>query len=246
MEVLSAARQSGGEEARGRGVWGEAGSAREGEKPALYGRGFVGARTEGLERREGTESRRPFYFGMLPAEEELPSLPTAVGKVRDNAVLGQPFRTEPRHRARAAKEAKEVMIVPVTQPANNNNNSQESCNRNMPVAKASLPGKAAGLKGPVVEPPQEELSRAFEERLARARLGLRAAGPAENGPEQEGAPPPPPAPVLPAPPRPPPPAPQWERRVSSLPRGPITNPRDELMRAIREKAGRPTGQGVAA
>merc|ERR1711913_29983 len=94
---------------------------------------------------------------------------------------------------------------------------------------------------PPREQAQDELSRAFQSQLAAAKLKLRTSGPGE---EEEGAPPPPPPPVLPpvapvkAPSPPAPPSkPQWEKRVSTLPKGPMVNPRDELMRAIREKAG---------
>merc|ERR1712217_429571 len=96
----------------------------------------------------------------------------------------------------------------------------------------------------VVVPPreqaQDELSRAFQSQLAAAKLKLRTSVSGDG--EEEGAPPPPPPPVLPpvatpvvtAPPPPAPPSkPTWERRVSTLPRGPIVNPRDELMKAIR-------------
>ena len=187
-----------------------------------------------------------------PDRDDLPSLPTAIGKVRDNEALSQPFRTAPRHRTKTepkeTKGAKEVLIVPVSKPVskqrvvvaqNMNNNSPTMTSLN-PVGKARL------RPLPSQEQPQEELSRAFQEQLAKAKLKLRSSGPSE-----EGAPPPPPAPVLPGiatskpgPPPPPAPAlkPQWERRVSSLPKGPIVNPRDELMRAIREKAGRPAAK----
>ena len=195
-------------------------------------------------------------------------MPTAVGKVRDNEALSQPFRTAPRHRHKETKEVKEardakdvkeskegkvreVLIVPVKQPVkkldivteNNNNNTGTVVDRNT-LRKTSS-------RSPVPrELPQEEANRAFANTLAQAKQKLRSSGPVE----EEGAPPPPPRPVHPSPPPPPvaplaplarPPAPpKWERRVSSLPKGPTVNPRDELMEAIRAKAGQP-GRSVA-
>ena len=50
-----------------------------------------------------------------PDKEEMPSLPTAVGKVHHNETLSQPFRTAPRHRKKESKESggvREVKIVP--------------------------------------------------------------------------------------------------------------------------------------
>ena len=233
------------------------------QKPTSYGRGFVGALANGFEQSvegEGAATRQPFYFGMSPPDkEEMPSLPTAVGKVHHNETLSQPFRTAPRHRKKENKESggvREVKIVPVKQQPttvdkteivienNNINFSSKSNNNNSSVANMNTVRKSASrMAVPPREQAQDELSRAFQSQLAAAKLKLRTSGPGE---EEEGAPPPPPPPVLPpvalvkAPSPPAPPSkPQWEKRVSTLPKGPMVNPRDELMRAIREKAGKP-------
>ena len=213
----------------------------------------MGARAEGFERGAEEEGpRKPFYFGMSPPDKDLlPSLPTAVGKVRDNEALSQPFRTAPRHRSKE-KEVKEpgvreVLIVPVNKSvinnseviSNNNNNTLAVTNQNFTARKVS-----AFRPLPPKEPPQEELNKVFQEQLARSKGKLRVSRPPDE--EEEGAPPPPPPPVMPYAAAPPPPVapslnpPKWERRVSSLPKGPMVNPRDELMKAIREKAGRPS------
>ena len=79
----------------------------------------MGALANGFEQSvevDGAASRQPFYFGMSPPDkEEMPSLPTAVGKVHHNETLSQPFRTAPRHRKKESKESggvREVKIVP--------------------------------------------------------------------------------------------------------------------------------------
>ena len=246
------------------------------QKPTSYGRGFVGALATGFEQSVegvGAPSRQPFYFGMSPPDkEEMPSLPTAVGKVHNNETLSQPFRTAPRHRKKETKEpsVREVKIVPVKHPqpslvnkseiviennninfsskGNNNNNNNSNTMSNMNTVRKS----ASRVVVPPREQAQDELSRAFQSQLAAAKLKLRTSVSGDG--EEEGTPPPPPPPVLPpvatpvvtAPPPPAPPSkPTWERRVSTLPRGPIVNPRDELMRAIRERGGKP-GRSVPA
>merc|ERR1712181_84943 len=156
---------------------------------------------------------------------------------------------------------REVKIVPVKQPQQQqsttvnkkeiiieNNNINFNNNNNSVVANMNSVRKSASRvvnRPPKEQPAQDELSRAFQSQLAAAKLKLRTSGPAASE-EEEGAPPPPPPPVLPpvapvkAPSPPAPPSkPQWEKRVSTLPKGPMINPRDELMKAIREKAGRP-------
>merc|ERR1719382_1435097 len=265
--VVSAAKHSRGGD--GDTVWGP-----RIQKPTSYGRGFVGALANGFEQSvvegEGAATRQPFYFGMSPPDkEEMPSLPTAVGKVHHNETLSQPFRTAPRHRKKENKESggvREVKIVPAVkqqqQPPttvskteivienNNINFSSKSNNNNSSVANMNTVRKSASrVAVPPREQAQDELSRAFQSQLAAAKLKLRTSAPGE---EEEGAPPPPPPPVLPpvapvkAPSPPAPPSkPQWEKRVSTLPKGPMVNPRDELMRAIREKAGKP-GRSVPA
>ena len=233
----------------------------------------MGALANGFEQSvvegEGAATRQPFYFGMSPPDkEEMPSLPTAVGKVHHNETLSQPFRTAPRHRKKEKKESegvREVKIVPVKQQQqpttvnkteivienNNINFSNKSNNNNSSVANMNTVRKSASraVERPPKEQAQDELSRAFQSQLAAAKLKLRTSGPGE---EEEGAPPPPPPPILPpvapvkAPSPPAPPSkPQWEKRVSTLPKGPMVNPRDELMKAIREKAGKP-GRSVQA
>merc|ERR1712223_586008 len=262
--VVSAAKNSRGGDADT--VWGP-----RTQKPTSYGRGFVGALANGFEQSvEGVAapSRQPFYFGMSPPDkEEMPSLPTAVGKVYNNETLSQPFRTAPRHRKKETKEpsVREVKIVPVKHPQpslvnkteiviennniNFNSNGNNNNNNNNTMSNMNTVRKSASR---VVVPPreqaQDELSRAFQSQLAAAKLKLRTSVSGDG--EEEGTPPPPPPPVLPpvvtAPPPPAPPSkPTWERRVSTLPRGPIVNPRDELMRAIRERGGKP-GRSVPA
>jgi len=231
-----------------------------------------------------------------PDKDQPPSLPTAVGKVRDNETLSQPFRTQPRHRV---SKDREVLIVPVTQPTNiqsnnfnNNNNNNIVNNNNISTETDSNPVRKSSNRSSVLppkEPAQEEVNRAFQEQLSKAKLKLRSSGGVPTdfvGPSEDGAPPPPPPPVLPNPPpgrtaqpqilpgngpQPPrapvlpnpslgragqpqllpgtvpqpPSAPKWEKRVSTLPKGPIVNPRDELMAAIRASAGRPGGRLAA-
>jgi len=239
------------------------------QKSLSYSRGYVGARTEHFQ----TEvARKPFYFGMSPPDkEEVPARPTAVGKVRDNEALSQPFRTKPRHRVKGEGrdgEVREVLIVPVTNNGNNNSVTMENKNQSTPVILTSGHKVSPRPTLPPKEPAQEELNKAFQEKLSKARLRLRSSSRSEErrDDDEEGTPPPPPPPVLPGPPvktppppmkvPPPPVAPvikgpqppiapvikptlKWEKRVSTLPKGPIVNPRDELMRAIREKAGQP-------
>merc|ERR550517_1443802 len=262
--VVSAAKHSRGGD--GDTVWGP-----RIQKPTSYGRGFVGALANGFEHSvvegEGSATRQPFYFGMSPPDkEEMPSLPTAVGKVHHNETLSQPFRTAPRHRKKENKESegvREVKIVPVKQQQqpttvnkteivieNNNINISNKSNNNNVANMNTVRKSASRVVGrPPKEQAQDELSRAFQSQLAAAKLKLRTSGPGE---EEEGAPPPPPPPILPpvapvkAPSPPAPPSkPQWEKRVSTLPKGPMVNPRDELMKAIREKAGKP-GRSVQA
>merc|ERR1712190_503731 len=127
---------------------------------------------------------------------------------------------------------------------NNNNNNNSNTMRNMNTVRKS----ASRVVVPPREQAQDELSRVFQSQLAAAKLKLRTSVSGDG--EEEGTPPPPPPPVLPpvvtAPPPPAPPSkPTWERRVSTLTRGPIVNPRDELMRAIRERGGKP-GRSVPA
>merc|ERR1719153_1268951 len=97
--VVSAAKNSRGGDADT--VWGP-----RTQKPTSYGRGFVGALANGFEQSVegvGAPSRQPFYFGMSPPDkEEMPSLPTAVGKVHNNETK------EP--------SVREVKIVPVKHP----------------------------------------------------------------------------------------------------------------------------------
>merc|ERR1719382_524431 len=225
--VVSAAKHSRGGD--GDTVWGP-----RIQKPTSYGRGFVGALANGFEQSvvegEGAATRQPFYFGMSPPDkEEMPSLPTAVGKVHHNETLSQPFRTAPRHRKKENKESggvREVKIVPAVkqqqQPPttvskteivienNNINFSSKSNNNNSSVANMNTVRKSASrVAVPPREQAQDELSRAFQSQLAAAKLKLRTSAPGE---EEEGAPPPPPPPVLPpvapvkapSPPAPPP------------------------------------------
>merc|ERR1719334_1175889 len=102
--VLAGSKQSRGGGANGENMHTEAQVISKPQGPAPYGQGFVGARTKGFE--TGKEGhRQPFYFGMSPPDKDQPpSLPTAVGKVRDNETLSQPFRTQPRHRVSKDRE----------------------------------------------------------------------------------------------------------------------------------------------
>jgi len=207
----------------------------------------------------------PFYFGMSPAdvpEEEMPSLRTAVGKVKDNEALSQPFRQQPRHiqskNTRNTTKSNTVQNLQSTQlqinlksgvnqdkivivkssdsvsskSSNNNNNvthNQNGDNRNV----SKLPPK---------ERQQEEMNRAFQDELLKAKSKLKISGKSENisqsysaprfSKEDDGSPPPPPPPVLPN---------TLVRKTPPVRENPAMksnmNPREELMLAIRNKAG---------
>jgi len=203
---------------------------------------------------------------MSPAdvpEEEMPSLRTAVGKVKDNEALSQPFRQQPRHiqskNTRNTTKSNTVQNLQSTQlqinlksgvnqdkivivkssdsvsskSSNNNNNvthNQNGDNRNV----SKLPPK---------ERQQEEMNRAFQDELLKAKSKLKISGKSENisqsysaprfSKEDDGSPPPPPPPVLPN---------TLVRKTPPVRENPAMksnmNPREELMLAIRNKAGK--------
>ena len=194
----------------------------------------------------GTTATPPlFYFGQCPPslrEDRAPPTSTAVGKVRNNEALSQPFRHQPRHEPRkssstssksksvpnqVASNSDKIVILKSTSNNNNNNNNQ-AFNQNK--SQANIPMK---------EKNQDEVNREFQKKLLSAKSKLKStylgdSGEREEARRVEGQPPPPPPPVLPAPPlvktvRPPPAAPV---RAQSN-----TNPREELMVAIRNKGG---------
>ena len=115
------------------------------------GHEVVDVRTE-QEREEEEESppARPappaFYFGLTPREysdSQPASLSTAVGKVRHNETLSQPFRHQPRHELRNKQSNKvpsklsqpsepDIVIVNrVKSNINNNNNNNKNNKNNM-------------------------------------------------------------------------------------------------------------------
>ena len=191
-----------------------------------------------------------FYFGQCPPslrQELATPSSTAVGKVRNNEALSQPFRHQPRHEPRKSSSSssksksvpnpavnssdKIVILHSTSNNNNNNNNNNQALNQNK--SKANIPMK---------EKKQEEVNREFQKKLLQAKSKLKStylgdsvesqtAPPAGGG---EGQPPPPPPPVLPAPTL------VKSVRPAARPapaRARQSNPREELMVAIRNKGG---------
>ena len=189
-----------------------------------------------------------FYFGQSPPKYKHPAPPTgpptAIGKVKHNEALSQPFRQHPRHDQRKSSsntlpkqnyvpksnENDPKIVIVNSQPADDdvtmNNNQTSTRNLN---SSSKLPPK---------ERDQEEVNRQFQSELMRAKAKLSKVGGQKStylsdGPGQDTPPAPPPPPLVkasvglntrPASARAPPPA-------SGL------NVREELMLAIRTKGG---------
>ena len=207
----------------------------------------------------------PFYFGMSPAdvpEEEMPSLRTAVGKVKDNEALSQPFRQQPRHiQSKNTRNTTKSNAVPNPQSTqlqinlksgvnqdkivivkSSDSGSSKSSNNNNVSYNQNFENKFAS-KLPPKERQQEEMNREFQDELLKAKSKLKISGRSENispsysaprfTKEDDGSPPPPPPPVLPN---------TLVRKTPPVRENPAMksnmNPREELMLAIRNKGGK--------
>ena len=195
-----------------------------------------------------------FYFGQSPPKYKHPAPPaappTAIGKVKHNEALSQPFRQHPRHDQRKSSNTlpklnsvpkpnendPKIVIVSGRQAADNDvtlNNNQTSM-RNL-NSSSKLPPK---------ERDQEEVNREFMSELMRAKAKLSKVGGQKStyigdSPGQD-TPPAPPPPVMP----PPPPLVKASSGLNTRPssaRAPPPasglNTREELMMAIRSKGG---------
>lgn len=206
----------------------------------------------------GVLPNQTFYFGQSPPKYKHPAPPTApptaIGKVKHNEALSQPFRLHPRHDQRKSSsntlpkqnsvpktnENDPKIVIVSSQPADNdvtmNNNQTSTRNLN---SSSKLPPK---------ERDQEEVNREFQSELMRAKAKLSKVGGQKSTyigdvPSQD-TPPAPPAPVMPPGPPGPPPPPLVKASVGlntrpSAPRAPASglNAREELMMAIRTKGG---------
>jgi len=203
-----------------------------------------------------------FYFGMSPADfpgEDMPSLRTAVGKVKDNEALSQPFRQQPRHiQSKNTRNTTKSSIVPNPQSTQLQINLKSGGNQDkIVIVKSSdsvssntsnnnnntVQNQNTALKLPPKEKQQEEVNRAFQDELLKAKSKLKISGRSEiisQSPsgtnfskEDDGSPPPPPPPVLPNTlVRKTPPVREKPAMKSNM------NPREELMLAIRNKGGK--------
>eukprot|EP00092_Neocalanus_flemingeri_P105704 GFUD01135516.1.p1 GENE.GFUD01135516.1~~GFUD01135516.1.p1 ORF type:complete len:1838 (+),score=444.40 GFUD01135516.1:529-6042(+) len=206
----------------------------------------------------------PFYFGMINAEvpeDEMPSLRTAVGKVKDNEALSQPFRQQPRHiQSKNTRNTSKSNPVPNPQSTQINlksgvnqdkivivkssdSGSSKSSNNNNNVTQNQNIENRFASKIPPKERQQEEINRAFQDELLKAKSKLKISGKSESlsqsysaprsPKENDGSPPPPPPPVLPN---------TLVRKTPPVRENPAMksnmNPREELMLAIRNKAGK--------
>ena len=214
-----------------------------------------------------------FYFGQCPpslSQESSPTIPasstTAVGKVRNNETLSQPFRQHPRHQPRKSSSgtssksnsvpnpgvsnSDKIVIVQTSSNNNNNNNNNNNKAFNQNKSQAKIPMK---------EKNQDEVNREFQRELlsAKSRLKSTYLGDSQESQESqekeqeepvqasvEGRPPPPPPPVLPGPglvrtarPPPPPVRAMQSNNKKNVNINNNVNPREELMLAIRNKGG---------
>jgi len=207
-----------------------------------------------------------FYFGMSPANlsgEDMPSLRTAIGKVKDNEALSQPFRQQPRHiESKNTRNSHKLDVVPNPQGSqlqinlkssgsedkivivkNNDSASSKSNNNNNFVTHNLNSEERYTAKLPPKEKPQEEINREFQNELLKAKSKLKMSGRSETisqsqdgtkfSKDNDGSPPPPPPPVLP------------NTLVRKTPPArennsfkPSMNAREELMLAIRNKGGK--------
>lgn len=206
-----------------------------------------------------TESSQTFYFGQTPpkykSEGDTPSLTTAVGKVRNNEALSQPFRQHPRHEPRKSSSGtltksnnppklndKEPRIVILKNRNNDGKDNVAGMNNNVASVK-----NLNGAKLPPKEREQEEINREFQNELLKAKSKLMKVQKSTYLGDSVDNPPPPPAPVMPSPGAPPPPPAMSlvknsvkvnPRPVSSKPPPSSNlNTREELMMAIRNKGG---------
>ena len=202
-----------------------------------------------------------FYFGQSPPSlsQERSSSSTAVGKVRNNETLSQPFRHQPRHQPRKSSSGSsksnsvpkpgvsnsdKIVIVETTSSnnninnnINNNNNNNKSFNQNKSQAKI-----------PMKEKNQDEVNREFQRELLSAKSKLKSTYLGDSLERDqvgsvEGRPPPPPPPVLPGlglvktvrPP--PPPVRALQANNTRVNNNNKVDSREELMLAIRNKGG---------
>ena len=201
-----------------------------------------------------------FYFGQSPPSLRQGASPasstTAVGKVRNNETLSQPFRQQPRHQPRKSgsgssksnsvpkpgvSNSDKIVIVETISSNNNKNNNN---NNNNDINKAFNQNQSQA-KIPMKEKNQDEVNREFQRELLSAKSKLKSTYLGDSVDQDqagivEGRPPPPPPPVLPGPGlvktvRPPPPPARAQlantRSNSNL------DSREELMQAIRNKGG---------
>lgn len=207
-----------------------------------------------------TESSQTFYFGQTPpkykSEGDTPSLTTAVGKVRNNEALSQPFRQHPRHDPRKSSSGSlsksnnppklienEPKIVIVKNRNNDGKDNMAGMNNNVASVK-----NLNGAKLPPKEREQEEINREFQNELLKAKSKLMKVQKSTYLGDSQDTPPAPPAPVMPPPapgaPPPPPAISLVKTPVKVNPR-PVSKPlppsnlnaREELMMAIRNKGG---------
>ena len=201
-----------------------------------------------------------FYFGQSPPSlrQESSSASTAVGKVRNNETLSQPFRQHPRHQPRKSSSSKSNSVpkpdvnnsdkIVIVETSTSNNNSNIINNSNNNNNKAFNQNKSQA-KIPMKEKNQDEVNREFQKKLLSAKSKLKSTYLGDSVDRDqvgivEGRPPPPPPPVLPGASlvktvRPPPPpavrasAPAQVNRRSNN----HMDSREELMLAIRNKGG---------
>merc|ERR1719357_1721717 len=197
-----------------------------------------------------------FYFGMSPANlsgEDLPSLRTAIGKVKDNEALSQPFRQQPRHiESKNTRNSHKSNVVPNQQGSQLQINLKSSGSEDKIVIVKNNDNSVTHnlnsedrytAKLPPKERPQEEVNREFQNELLKAKSKLKVSGGSKTNSQSQdgtkfskdndGSPPPPPPPVLP----------NTLVRKTPPARGnnsikPSMNAREELMLAIRNKGGK--------
>jgi len=203
---------------------------------------------------------------MSPANssaEDMPSLRTAIGKVKDNEALSQPFRQQPRHiESKNTRNSHKSNVVPNLQGSHlqinlkssgsedkivivkkDDSANSKSNNNNNSLTHNLNPEDRYTAKLPPKEKPQEEVNREFQNELLKAKSKLKMSGRSETisqsqdgtkfSKDSDGCPPPPPPPVLP----------NTLVRKTPPARGnnsfkPSMNAREELMLAIRNKGGK--------
>ena len=191
-----------------------------------------------------------FYFGQSPPKYKHPAPPaappTAIGKVRHNEALSQPFRQHPRHDQR--KSSSNTLPKTNSVPKSKENDPKIVIVSNRSAAdhevtmnnnQSSMRNLNTSSKLPAKERDQEEVNREFQSELMRAKAKLSKVGGQKStylgSVSSQDTPPAPPPPVLPPGPPPPPLV-----KASAQPRTPASasiNTREELMMAIRTKGG---------